>query len=253
VTAVVAAMAWQARWRGLLQPLAAALEAGREDQFLALLDTVTRIREQDLWRRLDHLDGQLRSALDQLKLDPRVIEMAGREMPGTRERLDYVLRLTDDAAHRTLDLVEASAPLVAGIAAQAHLIATELAAIPVAGEGLAQPTIERVKAYLAVAHADGEKVRQNLQEVLLAQGYQDLTGQIIRRVIELVAQLESELAHIVHTTDATESERDAAICEEDMVRGLGPSIPSLSRGTVCEQESVDELLQLNSRHEGVST
>ena len=56
------------------------------------------------------------------------------------------------------------------------------------------PVVRAVEAFLPVVRADSEQIRKNLADVLLAQGYQDLTGQIIRSVIKLVEELEEALA-----------------------------------------------------------
>ena len=103
----------QQRWGEACLALSLALEAGDEERFLASLDALTGLRERGLWDSLRQLDARLRAALDQFRLDPRLLRLAGKEIPDARTRLDHVLKLTDDAAHRTLDLVESSTPLVA--------------------------------------------------------------------------------------------------------------------------------------------
>lgn len=245
----------QQQWGEVCLALREALEAGDEPRFLAAVDSLTGMRERGLWDSLRQLDARLRSALDQFRLDPRLLRLAGQEIPDARARLDHVLRLTDEAAHRTMDLVESSTPLVARTAAAAASLGAECK--EARESGAASPywleLLARLESHFAAAHADGETVKTNLVEVLMAQGFQDLSGQIIRKVIELVAQLEDELARLVHGSDGAMSEiRQASPATEDLSRGVGPAIPGISVSTVDGQQDVDELLALGVAMKGAS-
>jgi chemotaxis protein CheZ len=243
----------QQRWGEACLALSLALEAGDEERFLASLDALTGLRERGLWDSLRQLDARLRAALDQFRLDPRLLRLAGKDIPDARARLDHVLRLTDEAAHKTLDLVESSTPLVARTSASAAALASECH--DAHESGAASPywadLLVRLQGHLTAAHKDGEQVKANLVEVLMAQGYQDLSGQIIRRVIELVAQLEDELARLVQESAGAASEnRRALSSDEDTRRGLGPAIPGISVSTVDGQQDVDELFAMGVAMKG---
>ena len=243
----------QQRWGETCLALTLALEAGDEERFLACLDALTGLRERGLWDSLRQLDARLRAALDQFRLDPRLLRLAGKDIPDARARLDHVLKLTDEAAHKTLDLVESSTPLVARTSAAAAALASECH--DARDSGAASPywadLLVRLEGHLSAAHKDGEKVKANLVEVLMAQSYQDLSGQIIRRVIELVAQLEDELARLVQdSAGATSENRRASHADGDTRRGLGPAIPGVSVSTVDGQQDVDELLAMGVAMKG---
>jgi chemotaxis protein CheZ len=243
------------QWGAPCLALQQALAAGDESGFLAALDALTGLRERGLWESLRQLDLRLRSALDQFRLDPRLLRLADKEMPDARARLDHVLRLTDEAAHRTMDLVESSTPLVARSAAAAAALAAECRLALDSGVPAARlpELLARLESHCSAAHADGEKVRTNLVEVLMAQGYQDLSGQIIRRVIELVAQLEAELARLVQDSGRRASEiRHEHSAADDPAHGFGPAVPGVSVNTVEGQQDVDELLALGVAMKGVS-
>ena len=242
----------QQQWGEVCLALRAALEAGDEVRFLAAVDSLTGMRERGLWESLRELDARLRAALDQFRLDPRLLRLAGQEIPDARARLDHVLRLTDEAAHRTMDLVESSTPLVARTAAAAATLGVECR--EARESGAASPywaeLLGRLESHLSAAHADGETVKTNLVEVLMAQGFQDLSGQIIRRVIELVAQLEGELARLVHGREGDVSGNRQPPAE-DISRGCGPAIPGISVSTVDGQQDVDELLAMGVAMKGM--
>jgi chemotaxis protein CheZ len=146
-----------------------------------------------------------------------------------------VLRLTDDAAHRTMDLVEQCCPLADQLAREAEcLIGLQQAD---ASPHELQP---RITAFLKQAGTSMAGVRSNLAEVLLAQGYQDLSGQIIRGVMTLVDELEEALGELARIAGADGGGRCSA---GNSLRGHGPVVPGVSHGpAVGGQQDVDALL-----------
>lgn len=222
--------------------LSDALEAGDEPQFLAQLDMLVKHREHTLFSELRKLTGDLQSALHRFRVDSRLMDLAEKDVPDARHRLDHVLKLTDEAAHRTMDLVEQSGPL-------AERIAREAAAITVSWQRFRARRIavaefhsmtERMDGFLQATCTDMEAVRGNLSEVLLAQGYQDLSGQIIRGVMKLVGELELALGNLVQLSRTATS---APAVSDETRRGFGPAIPGIDVGpAVNGQQDVDALL-----------
>jgi chemotaxis protein CheZ len=102
------------------------------------------------------------------------------------------------------------------------------------------PIVRAMEAFLPSARADSELIRRNLSDVLLAQGYQDLTGQIIRSVMKLVAELETALANLARLSgDVVEH----TTLGEESGAGHGPVIPGVTKGEVASgQTDVDSLL-----------
>ncbi|MFO7305972.1 MAG: protein phosphatase CheZ [Gammaproteobacteria bacterium] len=225
--------------------LASALEAGDEERFCDELDTLVRRREPALFSELRKLTSDLQAALDRFTLDPRLLTLAEKEVPDARHRLDHVLKLTDEAAHRTLDLVEKSAPLAERTAREAEEIVElwkRFRARNIAVEDFRR-MIERIDQFLPSTRADMEQVRSNLSEVLLAQGFQDLTGQIIRGVMQLVAELEQALTSLVRISRAEQGAQTQSESSGSLQRGFGPTIPGVDNGpAVSDQQDVDALL-----------
>jgi chemotaxis protein CheZ len=174
---------------------------------------------------------ELQTALDRFRIDTKLIDLAQRQVPDARHRLAHVLRLTDDAAHRTMDLVEQCCPLADGTAAEAARLGALLEA------GAATTPLGEFLRHTATAMA---AVRRNLAEVLLAQGYQDLSGQIIRGVMTLVDELEAALGELVRIAGPCVAAREEP---ETDSRGVGPVVPGVSHGNaVSGQTDVDALL-----------
>jgi len=99
----------------------------------------------------------------------------------------------------------------------------------------------RVEEFLGRVQVDGSAVRANLAEVLMAQSYQDLSGQIIRTVIKLVAELERTLAHFSELAGEGGAEQGAAT-PVSSGNGFGPAVPGVTTGAVGAQGDVDDLL-----------
>jgi chemotaxis protein CheZ len=223
--------------------LAGALAAGDEQRFLAELDSLVQRREFALFGELQKLTSDLQGALQRFRIDSRLVDLAEKEVPDARHRLDHVLKLTDEAAHKTMDLVEQSGPLAERTSRQATDIVAlwkkfRAREIDIAGF---RDLLVRMDAFLESASTDMDKVRSNLAEVVMAQGYQDLSGQIIRGVMKLVGELEIALVELVRLSKAGGKARAAN--SEETRRGYGPVVPGVSHGpAVSDQEDVDALL-----------
>jgi chemotaxis protein CheZ len=198
----------------------------------------------DLLAQLASLTSNLRNALDRFRLDSRLTALAEKEIPDARQRLSHVLKLTDAAAHRTLDLVEKSGPPADRTAREAAALTAPWERFRAGKIGVAEylDLIQRIDHFLAAARTDSETVRANLAEVLLAQDYQDLTGQIIRGVMNLVAEVEVVLVDLTRLTGRDQNAPAGADAASS--RGHGPAIPGVDHGgaTVNGQADIDALL-----------
>jgi len=226
-----------------LATLARALAAGDEALFLAHLDHLVQRRERALFNDLRRLTSDLQAALERFRVDSRLVDLAEKKVPDARQRLDHVLKLTAEAAHRTLDLVEQSAPIAERTAAQACDIIGLWQRFRSRQIAVADfhEMLRRMDVFLEAARTDMDVVRGNLSEVLMAQGYQDLSGQIIRGVITLVGEIEVALVGLVRLSKSQSS--SVSTLQHEACRGLGPMVPGADRGpAVSGQQDVDSLL-----------
>src|SRR5581483_5975794 len=168
-----------------VEALSEALRANDEAAFFAAVDHIVRMREPQTVTEIRRLTGDLQKALERFSIESRLADLAENEIPDARTRLSHVIKMTDEAAHKTLDLVEQSGPLAERTAREAGVLIDAFL-----------PVVRAVEAFLPSARTDSDQIRRNLADVLLAQGYQDLTGQIIRSVIKLVGELEEALASL---------------------------------------------------------
>ena len=100
--------------------------------------------------------------------------------------------------------------------------------------------------HLESSVADADKMMGLLTEVLMAQGYQDLTGQVIRRVIELVKEVEDSLVHMLTVFGGAEVAKATKTSQPKVEKAIvaeGPIIDAESRDDVVSgQDDVDDLL-----------
>lgn len=141
-----------------LQGALDALERGDEEGWRKEIDTLAAWRTRPMMQGLSRLARDLGQALGDL---PTMPDEAG-ELTDACARLDHVVQMTEQATHRTLDLAEECREL-AGKLREGGLTDDQ-------GEML-------------------DKIRHNLTEMALTQSYQDITGQIIRRVVDIVRRV----------------------------------------------------------------
>jgi chemotaxis protein CheZ len=218
-----------------VRAMAHALEGGDDAGFRTALAGFDVARNAEVTQHVRRVAVELQTALDRFRVDSKLIDLAQHQVPDARHRLAHVLRLTDDAAHRTMDLVEQCCPLADQLAEEAErLIGLQEA------DGSGEPLKPRITAFLKQAGTSMAGVRSNLAEVLLAQGYQDLSGQIIRGVMTLVDELEVALGELVRIADPNDDNRRSAASTS---RGHGPVVPGIDHGAaVGGQQDVDALL-----------
>jgi chemotaxis protein CheZ len=100
---------------------------------------------------------------------------------------------------------------------------------------------ESLASFLKKTESDAGELHKDLSEVLMAQDFQDLTGQIIRKVINLVHDVEEKLVMLVRITGNKLEAPDQK--KEDKEELAGPAVPGLDQGDqVTNQDDVDDLL-----------
>ena len=210
----------------------AALAADDEAAFSAAMRGFNSLQDSSVMTSVRKVRGDLQAALERFRAESRLAEMAERQVPDARQRLAHVLKLTADAAHHTIDLVDQSCPLVDAVAQEAR----RLQDLPAVSADVGR-FLERTQDHMKI-------VRARLTDVLLAQGYQDMSGQIIRNVMQLVDELELALGDLVRI-DGFESAGDAigSLPAPAAARAYGPVVPGVAHGeTVGGQEEIDAML-----------
>lgn len=221
--------------------LLGAMEKGNSNEAERLLDEITKLREDSLFRELGKLTREFHESLNGFRLDSRIASLAKNDIPDARDRLSYVITMTEQAANQTLGAVENSLPTCEMLERNVAALGGRWERFMKREMDLAEFRLlsQELKDFFALASAELPKLHANFQEVLVAQGFQDLTGQIIHRVITLVEELERNLVELVRISGQNllldrETKSD--------ISASGPAIPGLDKGTVLGQDEVDNLL-----------
>ncbi len=186
---------------------------------------------EDLLSRVGQLTRTLHDSLRALGLD-KVIHDAARDIPDVRERLNYVVTMTEQAAQRVLNATDTAIPLQEQISQHSERMLALCTQGKLSGPGLP----DLVSGLEAVA-ANAELTKPQLMEIMMAQDFQDLTGQVIRRITDLAHNLESQLVQML--LDYAPAEQ-----RKEVNTGLlnGPQIRPDSEDVVADQGQVDDLL-----------
>jgi chemotaxis protein CheZ len=233
------------RFRPQVAALQCALDAGDAAAFRRAFDALCGEMDGGLLPELKRITATAQSALARFSAEARLDKLAGHEVPDARKRLTHVVKLTDEAAHRTMDLVDGCVPLVDESARGSAMLLEAWDAFGDRDLAIASLWPERAAMFLERTRSDSEALRAKLSELLMAQGYQDITGQIIRSVISLVDELEQVLGKLVRIADGFEvtSMVRTISTQEAWERGLGPQVAGLeSADAVSGQDDIDALL-----------
>ena len=224
------------------------LEEGDNDSANALLDAVTMKESVELFAEVGKLTRQLHDSLNNFQLDERIAGLANEDIPDAQTRLTYVIEETEKAANTTMDAVETCMPIVETMKGQLDGLMPEWKKLmnrEIELEDFKTMCLELDK-YLESSVTNADTLMALLTEVLMAQGYQDLTGQVIRRVIELVKEVEDSLVHMLTVfggAEAAKSSKPSVTKADKAITAEGPIIDAESRDDVVSgQDDVDDLL-----------
>lgn len=191
----------------------------------------------DLVYRIANLTRLLRDSMRELGLD-QAIKEAAHAIPDARDRLHYVACMTEQAANRVLNAAEQTQPLQEGLQRQAVQLDEQWQA------WFDQPTeldqartlVEQTRAYLKAVPKATQQTQDNLLDIIMAQDFQDLTGQVITRMLGVVSTIETELVQVL--VDNVPAERR----EETHSLLNGPVVSAQAPEIVTSQDQVDDLL-----------
>lgn len=151
-------------------------------------------QNQEILNRVGYLTRALHENLKVLSLD-KIIEHVANDIPDACERLNYVSCMTEQAAERVLSATEVAIPIQADIANRTQVLKAHWENT-VNSNSLRSEYIESVKLtldFLALTEKNSKETKVLLMDIMMAQDFQDLTGQVIKKVIRLTQELEHEL------------------------------------------------------------
>ncbi|MDH5570533.1 MAG: protein phosphatase CheZ [Gammaproteobacteria bacterium] len=222
--------------------LLASLENGDEQGAREVIDDLAKIRENNLYQEVGKLTRELHDAISAFSMDDRIADIAEHDIPDARQRLNYVITRTEDAADRTLTAVEKSIPLCEDMERRAGSVLNDWKSFTqreMDVEGFRKMSSE-MDGFLSDQSGGFVELKSHLNNILMAQDFQDLTGQIIKRVINLVAEVEGNLVNLIKLAGLPDHVEPH---KREKVKLEGPAVPGVDSGdTVSGQDEVDDLL-----------
>ncbi len=226
------------------------VDEGDISSALSVISEINQTRDKTLYIEVGRLTRSLYESIRNFQIDCG--DAQSREelskIDDASDRLAYVVDMTNNAANKTLDLVEETMPFASHMNSEAKLLKSEW-------EKLRRKEMTpsefrdltgRMDSFLEQLSDDSDKVYQNLSAILLAQDFQDLTGQVINRVTGLVKEVEDNLVNLVRMAgkvdQITGTVHDIEALETNM-NGEGPQMKKEERvDVVSGQDDVDDLL-----------
>ncbi len=208
----------------------------------------------DLVQRIGQLTRMLRDSMRELGLDKEV-EKAAAAIPDARARLNYVASMTEQAAERSLNAIDRAQPLQNEMESRAAALDQRW------GEWFQDPIemdqarelVKETRGFLGAVPTMTKETNKELLEIMMAQDFQDLTGQVIKKMMEVIQGVEHQLLQVLLDSVPEGAEREqmrqrlddrwaADSARRDAPLVNGPQIKPDGDDVVSSQDQVDDLL-----------
>lgn len=203
------------------------------EQHSASADMAGRLEPAQAYERLGGVVRQLHDSLRALGYD-MALQRIANEIPDARDRLAYVGSMTEAAANKVLNLVDSAAPACDEMAERSQHWSDRLAqqtgdAVPAPAS--TRPLMNDLADYVAHVASFTETQRSVLTDIMMAQDFQDLSGQVIGKIIDIITRTEKQLLDLLLHSGPGDVIPVAETLE-------GPQIPEKA----MKQDDVDDLL-----------
>jgi len=228
----------------LAKDLVVALEQGNELEADKLLDKIAGQKEEQLFKELGLLTRQLHDTMAGFSLDSKITSMTENDIPDAKERLQYVITMTEQAANQTLSAVEDLLPVSRELNTQVDELSEKWERFldrEMPFEEFKSMS-EKISKHFEESKGSLLQVQNGLNDILMAQGFQDITGQIIKRVIDLVQDLEVSMVELVRLAGGRKDTEDKQGHEHDLPGPVVPGVDDKAGDVANNQDDVDDLL-----------
>lgn len=196
--------------------------------------------DKPMYERLGGIVRLLHDSLRELGYDRSLSDMAS-QINDVQDRLEYVASLTEQAANKVLNAVDASMPAQDALSKTAKDMESRWQALFTGNLGIeefkALASDSRQFAATVASAAEAEKAR--LLEIMMAQDFQDITGQLIKKIVMITHVAEHELAQLLRDNAPAEIKAAMASAEQKPIELMnGPAMPAAA----MQQDGVDDLL-----------
>lgn len=158
----------------------------------------TPLTKEEAYARLGSITREMHEALT--ALGGNQLHEIVQEIPNARDRLSYVGKMTEDAANKVLTLVEIAKPKCDDLATRGEELGealARLAAKPDMGVEQARGLMLTCSKFAAGTSEFATKQSEVLSDIMMAQDFQDLSGQVIKKVIDIITKTELQLVQLL--------------------------------------------------------
>jgi chemotaxis protein CheZ len=186
----------------------------------------------EVFHQLGLITRQLHDTLTQLGVMPK-LQSAAEGLPDARSRLNYIAQKTGDAANKVLNSVDQAKAEHANIAEETRRMAAAIVKDPV--KAVASGSVMN---FVGAVEAATERIDRHLTDIMMAQDFHDLTGQVVAKVVSLAAELEDSLVKLLVQAAPPEQAQkvEASVLNGPVVNPAGRT------DVVANQGEVDDLL-----------
>lgn len=190
----------------------------------------------EMLTRIGHVTRSLHDSLRDLGLE-KLIDKVASEIPDARDRLSYVAKMTEQAAERVLNATDLASPLQTGILNGGIALEKywrellENPSLKSEYNEVAQKTLE----FIEISNKNSTETKALLLEIMMAQDFQDLTGQVIKKITVIAQELESQLVNLLVDFSPQTVKKENGLLN-------GPQIDKSAPNVAANQEQVDDLL-----------
>lgn len=226
-----------------LNELGTALKAGNDEEANRLIGELTTLRESALFLELGKLTREIHESINEFSDDDRVVELAEEEIPDAKERLNFIITKTEEAAHKTMTAAESAMDVIDNFAVEANSMQQRWSQFR--NRELSKSDFltlsEDLDRFFGRISEESNKVKSQMTDIMMAQDYQDLTGQMIKQVITMVQEVEEKLVGLVAISGANLAPKTKEKSDGSLPHG--PQLPTADKAEVAtDQGDVDDLL-----------
>lgn len=232
------------------------MEAGDHSGALMAVEDLNRARDHVLYNEIGKLTRRLHDAIVNFEIETSSEELEPDGKPCSRihdasDRLEFVITTTENAANKTMDMVEETIPIADELGNTAKSLRNDWKRLLNREMTLGEfrELYKQIDNFLEFAENKASNINGNLTSILMAQDFQDITGQVLKKVITLVHEVEDNLVDLVRTASSLQgltSEKlkaDQQEIEDHKEYLEGPCFNAEEReDVVSNQDDVDDLL-----------
>lgn len=207
------------------------------------LMSINEARHNALYQQIGKITRGLHDAISNLEF---ANEETGQERD-VQARVGYVIDLTSEAANKTMDIAEETTPIAAELGSASSTLRQDWKKLRNRELSAAEfrELYQRIDDFLLYAEDKSNLLHSNLTDIVLTQSYQDLSGQVLQKIVAMLNATEGDLIKLLEMSatmqnvDSTDEEFTLLASDKDIL-AEGPLPDSAS--TLKSQEEVDDLL-----------